>query len=68
MLSDRQRAVLVRLRAGHTYGEIAQQLGISTKTVEYHVDTVGRRIGVAGRAQITRWADRYLGNEEESKS
>jgi len=61
VLSDRQREILNLLRTGATFATIAQRLGISTKTVEYHVDTVGRRIGISGREQITRWADRFLG-------
>jgi len=59
-LSDRQQRLLGLLRAGYTYQVIAEKLDISTKTVEYHVDTMTRRIGVRGKAQLIRWAERFF--------
>lgn len=60
VLSDRQRSILGLLRAGHTYGVIASRLAISTKTVEYHVDTLTRRLGIRGKAQLIRWSEQFF--------
>ena len=60
VLSDRQRSILGLLRAGHTYRVIAGRLSISTKTVEYHVDTLTRRLGIRGKAQLIRWSEQFF--------
>lgn len=60
VLSDRQRSILGLLRAGHPYRVIAGRLSISTKTVEYHVDTLTRRLGIRGKAQLIRWSEQFF--------
>lgn len=62
-LSDRQLRILGCLRTGHTYREIADTLGISTKTVEYHVNALRRKIGVSSTSQLIRWMDEVFGGE-----
>jgi DNA-binding NarL/FixJ family response regulator len=59
-LSDRQRDILGLLRQGRTYAKIAAHLRISTKTVEYHIDMLKRRVGVSGRAQLIRWSEQFF--------
>jgi DNA-binding NarL/FixJ family response regulator len=62
-LSDRQRSILGLLRQGLTYRNIAGRLRISTKTVEYHIDMLGRRLGVSGKAQLIRWSEQFFRDE-----
>lgn len=60
-LSPREREVLRLIARGYTYREIADELVISTKTVESHVSAVLRKLHLSNRSQLTRWAaDRRL--------
>jgi DNA-binding NarL/FixJ family response regulator len=63
-LSDRQRRILALLREGVTHRNIAIELDISTKTVEYHVDVLRRRVGVTGKAQLIRWSEQFFRDEK----
>jgi DNA-binding NarL/FixJ family response regulator len=65
ILSDRQRNILALLRAGHTYRDVAGRLAISTKTVEYHVDAMTRRLGIRGKAQLIRWSEQFFRSDGE---
>ena len=56
LLSDREREVLQLIARGYTYREIAEQLGISIKTVESHVSAVLRKLQLSNRNELTRWA------------
>jgi DNA-binding NarL/FixJ family response regulator len=55
-LTPREREVLRHLARGYMYKEIAQRLGISTKTVEAHVSSVLRKLQLSNRHQLSRWA------------
>jgi two-component system response regulator NreC len=55
-LSARERQVLVLLAHGHTHAEIAEQLGISVKTVETHRARLGEKLGLKSRADLVRFA------------
>jgi DNA-binding NarL/FixJ family response regulator len=55
-LTPREREVLRHLARGYMYKEIAQQLGISAKTVEAHVSAVLRKLQLSSRHELTRWA------------
>ena len=55
-LTPREREVLRHLARGYMYKEIAQRLGISTKTVEAHVSAVLRKLQLTNRHQLSRWA------------
>lgn len=67
ILTPRQLQVLKRIAEGQERKEIAAALGISLKTVEYHIDGRGRgphgddrtiyqRLGTTNVAILTQWA------------
>lgn len=56
-VSERQLRILRLLRSGHTYRQIADELGIATKTVEYHINVLRIRLGVPRTSQLLRWAE-----------
>lgn len=55
-LTSRQREVLSRIAAGMAAKEIASDLGISLKTVEFHKACISRSLGVRTTAAMTRYA------------
>jgi two-component system, NarL family, response regulator NreC len=55
-LSDREREVLRLLALGHTNQEIAKDLFISVRTAETHRAHIMRKLGIATRADIVRYA------------
>lgn len=55
-LTAREREVMRHLARGYMYKEIAFQLGISLKTVESHASAVLRKLQLANRHQLSRWA------------
>ena len=58
-LSRRELEVLRLMADGHTAGEIAAQLFISTRTAEHHIQHIYTKIGVSSRAAATRWAVKH---------
>jgi DNA-binding NarL/FixJ family response regulator len=60
-LTPREREVLRLIARGYAYKEVANDLGISSKTVETHVSSVLRKLQLSSRHQLARWAsDRRL--------
>jgi DNA-binding NarL/FixJ family response regulator len=55
-LSGRERQVLVGVAGGRTNKEIAQELGISHRTVESHRESLMRKLGVYTVAGLTKVA------------
>ncbi|HKH87878.1 MAG TPA: response regulator transcription factor [Acidimicrobiales bacterium] len=55
-LTPREREVLRLIARGYTYKELAQELFISTKTVETHVSSVLHKLQLSSRHQLTKWA------------
>jgi len=55
-LRGREREVLALVAAGHPNKIIARRLGISEKTVNSHLTSVYRQIGVTDRVQAALWA------------
>jgi two-component system, NarL family, response regulator NreC len=55
-LSEREREVLRLLALGHTNQEIATLLFISVRTAETHRAHIMRKLGLATRAEIVRYA------------
>src|SRR5687767_10459430 len=55
-ISDRESEVLRLIAIGHSNKEVAAQLKISVKTVEVHKANAMRKLGLAGRVDIVRYA------------
>ena len=55
-LTERELDVLLVLVRGESNQRIADQLGISAKTVGHHVQHVYQKAGVRSRAAATVWA------------
>ena len=55
-LTEREREVMRFLARGYAYKEIGLELGISIKTVESHASAVLRKLQLASRGALTRWA------------
>jgi ATP/maltotriose-dependent transcriptional regulator MalT len=51
-ITDRQRQVVELIAAGYSNQEVAQQLGISTRTAKAHADILRHKLHVARRRQI----------------
>src|SRR3954471_23667822 len=56
LLSERERDVLRLLASGHTNREVADELKLSVRTAEWHRARVQWKLGVSGRADLTRVA------------
>ena len=54
VLSKRQRAVLERVLAGKPNRQIAEELDISLKTVEFHRARIMEKLGVRTAAELFR--------------
>lgn len=55
-LSEREQEVLKMVALGHTSAEIAEQLGLSTKTVETYRARGMEKLGLRTRAALVRFA------------
>jgi DNA-binding NarL/FixJ family response regulator len=56
LLTPREIDVLELIARGYLYKEIAQELGLSIRTVETHVSSVLRKLHLSNRHQLARWA------------
>ena len=63
-ISAKQRDVLRLLLQGLSYSEIGVRLDVTTKTVQYHVSMMTQHVGVSGRIQLIRWAEKYLKEDQ----
>jgi DNA-binding NarL/FixJ family response regulator len=59
VLSGREREVLHLIAEGFSAKEVAQQLEISTKTVEAHRTSLMRKLGVRKATELVRYALRH---------
>ena len=55
-LSRREREVLALLALGHTNREIAEQVHLSVRTVEWHRARIQAKLHVTGRAALAQVA------------
>lgn len=55
-LSEREKAVFLRLAKGHTNQEIADELELSVKTIETYRGRIGVKLGLRSRADFVRFA------------
>jgi DNA-binding NarL/FixJ family response regulator len=60
-LTGRERQVLRLLAGGATTGQIAERLGISTKTVRNHLSALYLKLGVTDRTQAAIRAREFIG-------
>jgi DNA-binding NarL/FixJ family response regulator len=58
-LTSRQREVLQLLAEGRVRKEIAQLLGVSVKTVEFHKQKITEKLGIHTDAALTAYAIRH---------
>jgi DNA-binding NarL/FixJ family response regulator len=58
-LSRREREVLALLALGHTNREIAEQVHLSVRTVEWHRARIQSKLHVTGRAALAQVARAY---------
>ena len=58
LLTKREREVFAHLGMGLTNREIAEELDLSSKTVEWHAASISLKIGVKGRGKLVRVAIR----------
>lgn len=56
VLTERQREVVRRVAQGMGGKQIASELGISIKTVEFHRACIARQLGLKSTAALTRYA------------
>ncbi len=64
-LTDQERAVLALLAIGQRNARIADELRISTRTVENHLHHIFHKLGVSSRIEAALYA---LGNDLSSGS
>ena len=58
-LTPREREVVSAAADGGTNVEIASQLWITEQTVKYHLSNIYRKLGVANRTEMARYAQRH---------
>jgi len=59
VLTDREHEVLTLLAAGHTARAVADRLGISERTVNFHKMNLKARLGVATVTEAVAWLSRH---------
>ena len=57
-LTPREMEVLAAILEGRSSREVAQHLGISKRTVDYHLESIYRKLGAGNRIQAIREASR----------
>ena len=55
-LSRREREVLSLLVSGHTYGDVAERLSLTNKTVETYRARAAKKLGIRNRAELVAYA------------
>ncbi len=56
-LTPREREVALLAAGGRTSADIGERLGLSTRTVDTHLARVYRKLGIAGRAELSAALD-----------
>lgn len=67
-LSPQELSVARRVAAGKTNREVAAEIVVSTKTVEYHLGNVFRKLGLRSRVELVRRFDRLEAVDEARPS
>ena len=58
-LSQREREVLQLVAEGQTHKEVAQTLGISVRTAQYHRYNIMKKLGLRTAAELTQYAIKH---------
>jgi DNA-binding CsgD family transcriptional regulator len=58
-LTAREQEIAARVARGHRNREIADQLHISPRTVDAHVEHIRNKLGYQSRSQIAAWAKEH---------
>jgi DNA-binding NarL/FixJ family response regulator len=61
LLSAREAEILRCLAAGQASKQIAETLGMSVRTVETHRQNIRRKLGLAGQAELIKYAVEHCG-------
>jgi DNA-binding CsgD family transcriptional regulator len=56
LLTERERTTAVLLAYGHTNRDVARELKVSIRTAEAERARLMRKLGIARRAELVRWA------------
>jgi DNA-binding NarL/FixJ family response regulator len=56
LLSARESAILNHLAKGHSSKQMAQELGVSARTVETHRQNIRRKLNLEGQAELIKYA------------
>jgi DNA-binding NarL/FixJ family response regulator len=56
LLTERERATAVLIAYGHTNRDVAAALQVSVRTAEAERASLMRKLGLARRAELVRWA------------
>ena len=59
-ITERQEEVLALIVDGYTFGEIAERLGISERTVKSHSDLLRRKLGAERKRNLILLGRDYL--------
>lgn len=58
-LTEREREVLELIAQGLSSKEIAHQLGLTVRTVDFHVANILQKLGVVSRLEAVMWAKEH---------
>lgn len=68
-LTPRQRQVLTLVAQGQLYKEVGPKLGLSTRTIKYHMAEIIQKLHLENRAQVLAYAGRMgLGSDISDES
>jgi DNA-binding NarL/FixJ family response regulator len=59
-LTEREHEVLARVADGLSNKEIAHQLIVTVRTVDFHVSNILRKLDVVSRVEAATWAREHL--------
>jgi DNA-binding CsgD family transcriptional regulator len=57
LLTGRERQIAALVGAGMSHRDIAQQLGVSKRTVDAHLEHIFGKLGISSRVQLAAWLD-----------
>jgi DNA-binding NarL/FixJ family response regulator len=64
-LTEREREILLLVAQGQSNKTIAETLGVTRKTVAYHISAILKRLDVKSRNEAIAWLHKYFPNDLE---